>query len=102
MNYTEISNTYLLHTLADNSSKITKPLKMIIPSLCDQRHRNGMEFIILRHIFQLQDKGYNPDNIKIKYLRAHVLVIATSSTLGTDQKTFVYPLGKYNRQSGLP
>ena len=99
MNYTEISNTYLLHTLADNSSRLTKPLKMIIPSLCNQQHRNGMEFIISRHIYQLKDKGYNNNNIKIKYLR---VVIATSSTLGTDQKPVGYPMGKYNRQSSLP
>ena len=74
----------------------------IIPPRCPECYRDGMEFIVLRHLFQLKDKGYNPDNIKIKYLRARVLVIATSSTLGTDQKPFVYPLGKYNRQSGLP
>ena len=61
-----------------------------------------MEFIILRHIYQIKDKGYNNDNIKIKYLRARILVIATSSTLGTNQKPFVYPLGEYDKQSGLP
>ena len=74
----------------------------IIPPLCNQHYRNGMEFIVLHHLFQLKDKGYNPDNIKIRYLRTHVLVIVTSPTLGTDQKPFVYPLGKYDYQSGLP